>query len=86
MINVTVEIHHNDNNGAKVTAKGKGKQRTLPYDHAISHEANLGSAVGTLANVLLSPMEQAKILHPSGGQRVQVQHIGYNKFRYRMDV
>lgn len=36
----------------RVTAKGAGKQRTIPFDPAVSSERNHGNAAGTLALVL----------------------------------
>jgi UDP-N-acetyl-D-mannosaminuronic acid transferase (WecB/TagA/CpsF family) len=55
----------------KIVAKGHGKQRTVSVDHSKSMgEAQHAVAVGALLDVLASPEQQAKILHPSGGQRV----------------
>lgn len=72
----------------KVTAKAGGKQRSVRVDPALSVEANHASAVGALANVLLTPMEQAKILHPSGGQRVRVESTSDagGRFRFTLNV
>lgn len=72
--------------GTRVLAMGHKRQRTLPYDHSVSHEANLGSAVGAVLNVLTTPVQQAKIKHPSGGQRVKVEHIAYQTNRWTIEV
>lgn len=72
MLNITATQHNHPTTGAcKVTANGKGRQRTVPYDYGLSPEANQAAAVGALLNVLLTDREKAKILHPSGGQRVR---------------
>ena len=72
----------------KVTAKAMGKQRTVRVDHARSTEANHASAVGALLSALLDSKQKAKILHPSGGQRVRVESTSDagGKFRFRIDV
>ena len=50
---IVTELVHNHNGTAQVRAKGAGKQRTIAYDHALSHERNHGLAAGTLALVLI---------------------------------
>ena len=45
----------------KVTAKGSGKQRTLPWDLSKSADANYGAAVGALTNVLTDERQQAML-------------------------
>ena len=50
-MNITTTLVHNDNGTPKVVAKGAGKQRTINYDHGVSHERNYGNAAGTLAAV-----------------------------------
>ena len=84
MFSITTTILNT--NGTKVLAKGHGKQRTLPYDHSMNHDGNLGAAVGALLNVLTDDRQQAKVKHPSGGQRVRVEHLGYQKNRWTIDV
>lgn len=52
MLNITTTLVHNDKGVAKIVAKGAGKQRTINYDHGVSHERNHGTAAGTLALAL----------------------------------
>jgi hypothetical protein len=49
---ISVKVTHDNFGKAKVLAKGAGRQRTIPYDHEVSHDKNLGFAAGTLALVL----------------------------------
>lgn len=50
---ITAKVVHNHNGTAQILAKGAGKQRTIAYDHALSHERNIGNGAGTLALVLV---------------------------------
>ena len=67
----TTFISNNSGRG-QVVAKAQGKQRTVTRNPALSNEANAAAAVGALLAVLLDDKQKAKILHPSGGQRVRV--------------
>jgi hypothetical protein len=71
-----------------LVAKGHGKQKTTRLDHALSDDANRGAAVGALLNLLTTPEQQAKVRHPSGGQRVRVESLsdGGGKHRFTIDV
>lgn len=57
-----------------VVAKGHGKQRTVRTNPAFSPDQNHAAAAGALLNVLTSDEQQAKVKHPSGGQRVRMEH------------
>lgn len=72
MFTIKTEYKTAANGGGRITAKGRGKQRTTPYDHAISVEANHARAAGVLGNLVMSSVEQAKVHHPSGRQRVTI--------------
>lgn len=52
MLNITTTLVHTDKGAPKIVAKGSGKQRTISYDHGVSHERNFGTAAGTLALAL----------------------------------
>lgn len=43
---------HPTTGASRITAKGGGKQRTIPFDPAKSTDRNHGEAAGTLALVL----------------------------------
>lgn len=88
MLTITSTILPADDSGkgTRVLARGKGKQRTLPYDHSRSHDANLGAAVGAVLNLLTDKRQQTMIQHPSGGQRVVVEHIGYQTNRWTINI
>lgn len=58
------------NRGVTVTARCKGKQRTIPWDDRHGIHYNHMAAVGTLANLVMTKEQQAKVIHPSGRQRV----------------
>jgi len=85
-----VRTNFTSNNAGRgqVVAKAEGKQRTVTRDPALSNEANAASAVGALLNVLLDDRQKAKILHPSGGQRVHVMPTSDfgGKHLWRIDV
>lgn len=61
------------NGGGRITAKGHGKQRTTPWDHAKSRQQNHAAATGALLNVLADERQQAMLRHPSGAKRVKVE-------------
>lgn len=88
MITLTTTVTSNASGRAQVKATGHGKQRTISLDHALSDEANRAHAAGTLLNVLLDDRQQAKLRHPSGGQRVRVESIsdGGGRHRWTIDV
>lgn len=64
----------NAKGAGRVVAKGHGKQRTVPIDPAYSPDQNHAAACGALLNVLTDARQQAKVKHPSGAQRVRVEH------------
>ena len=88
MLNITVTKTAARNGSGNLVAKGAGKQRTTKWDHSKSIEANFGAAAGALLNVLVNDQQRAKIKHPSGGQRVRVEHLSDNggKRRFSIDV
>lgn len=88
MFSITVTKSSNANGAGVLVAKGSGKQRTTKYDHSKSIDANFGAAAGTLLDVLVDDRQRAKIKHPSGGQRVRVEHLSDNggKRRFSIDV
>lgn len=51
-MNITTTLINTDKGTPKIVAKGAGKQRTTNYDHALSHDANHGTAAGVLGLVL----------------------------------
>ena len=88
MFTFTTTVTSNAAGRAQVVAKGHGRQRTVNLNHAMSDEWNRGAAAGALLNVLASPEQQAKVKHPSGGQRVRVESVsdGGGKHRWTIDV
>ena len=71
----------------KVTAKGAGRQRTVPVDHSKRMgEAQHAVAVGALLNVLTDERQQAMLRHPSGGQRVKVESLSDAGGKYRWTI
>jgi len=75
MFSITTTVTSNASGRAQVKATGHGKQRTVSLDHARSDDWNRGAAAGALLAVLVSDEQRAKVLHPSGGQRVRVQSL-----------
>lgn len=71
MFNITTVHLSNASGRAQVKATGHGRQRTVSLDHGKSPEANAAAAVGALLDVMTTPEQQAKLRHPSGGQRVR---------------
>lgn len=71
MLIITTRYNSNPATGkGSITAKGYGKQRTVPIDHSLTSDAKHASAVGALVNVLTDSRQQAMLKHPSGGQRL----------------
>lgn len=79
MFSITTRHTSNASGRAQVIAKGHGKQRTVSVDFSKSNDYNDGAAVGALLNVLASTEQQAKLRHPSGGQRVRFDYKGTDK-------
>ena len=71
-MHVRTSFISNNAGRGQVVAKAQGKQRTVTRNPALSNEANAAAAVGALLAVLLDDKQKAKILHPSGGQRIRV--------------
>lgn len=88
MFSIMTTVTSNASGRGQIVAKGHGKQRTVNIDHSKSDDFNRGSAVGALLNVLLDDRQQAKLRHPSGGQRVRVDHMSDfgGKHRFTIDV
>lgn len=51
-MNIVTTLVHNDKGTPAILAKGGGKQKRTPYDHALSHDVNHGNAAGNLILVL----------------------------------
>ena len=49
---ITTKYTSTANGQGRIVAKGRGKQRTIPYDHGSSAQRNHGIAAGTLAQAL----------------------------------
>lgn len=45
---ITTTLVHNDKGTTKIVAKAAGKQRTINYDHGVSHDYNHGTAAAAL--------------------------------------
>lgn len=70
-LTITTTQGSNGKGAGTVTAKGRGRQRTIQIDHSRTPDVNAAAAVGALLAVIATPEERAKVLHPSGGQRVR---------------
>jgi len=88
MFTVTTVQSSTPSGAGKVTAKANGKQRSVRVDNARSVEANHASAVGALLDALTTPEQQAKLRHPSGGQRVRYDFVSDfgGKMRWSVNV
>lgn len=71
MLTITTTMSNNTK-GRTVVAKGHGKQRTIAWDNHRTADYNNGRAVGALLGVLVNAEQAAKLLHPSGRQRIRV--------------
>jgi hypothetical protein len=60
------------NKGVTVTARCKGKQKTVPWDDRMGIQANHASAAAQAANRVITREQAAKIHHPSGRQRFTI--------------
>jgi hypothetical protein len=49
---ITTKYTTTSTGAGRILAKGNGKQKTLPYDHAFSDKRNHGLAAGELAKAL----------------------------------
>lgn len=88
MFSIITSMQHTSTGTPKVLAKGHGRQKTISYDHSMSHEANYGAAAGALLNLLTDERQQAMVKHPSGGQRVHMDSLSDagGKVRFTIDV
>lgn len=88
MFNITTVQSSTPTGAGKVTAKAMGKQRTVRVDHSRTPEANHAAAVGALMAVIATPEQKAKVLHPSGGQRVRYDFVSDfgGKMRWNIDA
>jgi hypothetical protein len=88
MLTITTVQSSTPTGAGKVTAKAGGKQRTVRVGHARSTEANHAAAVGALMAVIATPEQRAKVLHPSGGQRVRYDFVSDfgGKMRWFIDA
>lgn len=75
MFTITTVQSSTATGAGKVTAKANGKQRSVRVDHSRTPEANHAAAVGALLSVLCDDRQKAKILHPSGGQRIRHEFV-----------
>jgi hypothetical protein len=64
-VTITTEYKANAKGEGRITAKGRGKQRTMPYNHALGVDANHAQAAGVLGNVILDARQQSMVHHPS---------------------
>lgn len=70
MTTIKTAYHSRPRTGAGIiTAKSRGKQRTVPYDHSKSPQENHGAAAGVLAAALGidGPTKTTVILHMDNG-------------------
>lgn len=88
MFSITTTYTSNAQGAGRVVAKGHGKQKTVPTNPAYSPDQNHAAACGALLNLLTTPLQQAKVKHPSGGQRVRVDSLSDagGKRRFTIDV
>lgn len=85
---ITANYTSNASGAGVIVAKGAGRQKTTRIDLAKSPDANFGSAVGALLNVLTDDRQQGMLRHPSGAQRVKVERLsGFGgKQRFTIEV
>jgi hypothetical protein len=88
MIRITTTVISGPNGRPQVRATGEGRTRTHNTDLSKSDAWNRGAAAGTLLAVLATPEQKAKILHPSGGQRIAQTSLseGGGKYRFAINV
>lgn len=88
MISIITTVTSNASGKGQVVAKGHGKQRTIALDHSKSDVWNRATAMATLFGVIATPEQRAKVLHPSGGQRVRMEWLtdGGGKHRWTLNV
>lgn len=71
--------YQTDGKGAgRIVAKGNGKQRTVPFNHAHSADWNHGNAAGTLGLVLFQGKRSRDIM--ADVSRHMVEHDGRHRF------
>lgn len=86
MIFVNTKYTTNSLGEGRIVATGKGKQKTMPYNHAESVSRNHGLAAGMLLELITTDEQRAKLAHPSGGQRFRVIDSDSGKMRFSIDV
>ena len=88
MFTITATHTSNASGRAQVVAKGHGKQRTVSLDHRKNPDVNRAAAVGALLDVLVTPQQRAKLLHPSAKGRIRTVALSDfgGKERWTIDV
>lgn len=88
LLNVTVTRTTTGTGSPRNVAKAQGKQRTVPVDLSKSDAANFGAAAGVLLADLLTPVQRAKMLHPTGRQRFTMESLSDagGKVQFLLDV
>lgn len=71
--------YQTDGKGAgRIVAKGNGKQRTVPFDHAHSVDWNHGDAAGVLSLVLFTGKTARRLFAENA--KHMVEHDGRHRF------
>lgn len=86
MFTITTTQGSTPTGAGKVTAKGHGKQRTVPVDHSRSVAQNHGAAVGALLDVLVDDVQRAKMKHPSALSRLHSTPISDGGGKHRWSI
>jgi hypothetical protein len=83
---ITIQTSILSDNGGKVQAKGHDRTKTIPLARTQSDDRNHGKAAGFIVNALTNDEQRAKLLHPSGRQRVVVTRPEPGIWNWYIDV
>lgn len=75
MFEIVTQYRPTSAGAGRIVAKGHGKQKTVPINHALSTEGKHGAAVGALLDPMLTPRQRAMLRHPSARARVTREHF-----------
>ena len=93
MLTITTTYRTDARGKGKVTAKGHGRQRTIPYDHAASAERNHGAAAGVLLRTAIVPDRLGGVFTAAQHQREcesiaqrTMVHMGFNDGTHKFNI
>jgi hypothetical protein len=86
---ITTKYTSTANGQGRIVAKGRGRQRTIPYDHGSSAPRNHGTAAGVLARVLIAEATLGtwqEIENAFNRAALGAVHMGFNDGTHKFNI